>query len=372
MKAFWRNRLSSLLLLTLLAWILSACGGSGNSTPVPNACGITSSTTTSTTPTPAPGGTGITVNLGYFPNITHAAALVGLSCGAFAHELYPNTIKQTRFNAGGEFATALLAGSIDIGYVGPSPAVNGYTKSNGSALRVIAGASSGGVLFVVQPDENIKNPSDLHGKKIGDPGRGNTQDVSLRHYLQQHNLAPTDEGGDVTVIPSDNSTIVNEFKLHQLDGAWMPEPFASRLVIEGKGKIFLDERDLWPNKQFVTTNVVVRTAFLNDHPDIVKAFLKAHVDTVRYINAHPADAKKRANDEIASFPGQTKLDQKTLDAAFSNLVITYDPLAATLFTQADNALALKAIKAKPDAGIYNLDPLNSVLKSDGLSPVSAS
>lgn len=378
MKASWRYRISSLLLLSLFVWILSACGGGSTAatpTPTPNSCGVTSGTpTTTVTPPPTLSGTGITVNLGYFPNITHAAALVGLSCGEFTQAIAPNTIKETRFNVGSDLANALLAGSIDIGYVGPSPAANGYVKSGGTALRIIAGAASGGVLFVVQPDENIKSASDLHGKKIGDPGTGGTQDVSLRYYLQQNNLTPADQGGDVTVVPSDNATIVNEFKLHQLDGAWMPEPFASRLVVEGKGKILLDERNepWWPNKQFVTTNVVVRTAFLNDHPDIVKAFLKAHVDAVRHINVNLADAKKRANDEIASFPGQTKLDQKTLDAAFSDLTITYDPLAATLFTQANHALGLGAIKKVPDAGIYDLDPLNSVLQSEGLKPVTAS
>jgi NitT/TauT family transport system substrate-binding protein len=373
MKAFWRYRISSLLLLTILVWILSACGGgstTASSTPTPNSCGVGSSTTTITTTTSTPGGTGITVNVGYFPNITHAAALVGLSCGTFAQDLAPNTIATKTFNAGGDLITALLAGSIDIGYVGPSPAVNGYLK--GKALRIIAGASSGGVRFIVQPDENITKPSDLHGKKIADPQAGATQDVALRHYLQQNNLVPDDKGGDVHVVSTDNSTIVNEFKLHQLDGAWVPEPYASRLIVEGKGKVFVDERDLWPDKQFATTNIVVRTDFLNQHPDIVKAFLKAHVDTVRHINVNLADAKSRANQWLANLPGGTKLDQKVIDDSFSDLSITYDPLAKTLFTGADNAYALGAIKQKPDAGIFDLDPLNSVLSSEGLSKVSAS
>jgi NitT/TauT family transport system substrate-binding protein len=370
MKAFQRYRISLLLLIIVLAWTLAACGSTSNttasSTPTPG-CNVGNST-----PPPTLSGPGITVNLGYFPNITHAAALVGLSCGTFAKDLAPNTIKETRFNVGSDLVSALLAGSIDISYVGPSPAANGYVKSNGSALRIIAGASSGGVLFVVQPDENITKASDLHGKKIGDPGAGGTQDVSLRHYLQQNGLSPSDKSGDVTIVPSDNSTIVNEFKLHQLDGAWMPEPYASRLVVEGKGKIFLDERDLWPNKQFVTTNVIVRTAFLQQHPDIVNAFLKAHVDTIRYINANLIDAKNRVNQELASFPGGTKLDQRVLDDAFSDLIISYDPLAPTLFAQANNALALGAIKKVPDAGIYDLDPVNTILTSEGLSTVSAS
>jgi NitT/TauT family transport system substrate-binding protein len=374
MKAFWRHHISPLLLLTIFAWTLAACGS--NSTPAtttassPSACGSENSTTTNTTATTSK--TGITVKIGYFPNITHAVALVGLSCGTFAHNLAPNTIAETRFNAGGDFITALLAGSIDIGYVGPSPAVNGYIKSNGSALRIIAGASSGGVRFIVQPDENIKKASDLSGKKIADPQAGATQDIALRHYLQQNHLDATDKGGTVEVISTDNSSIVNEFKLHQIDGAWVPEPYASRLIVEGKGKVFLDERDLWPGKKFVTTNIVVRTDFLKQHPDVVKEFLQADVETVQHINANLPDAKNRANQELASFPGGKKLAQQTIDSAFDNLSITYDPLASSLFTGADNAYALGALKKKPDAGIYDLDPLNSVLTSKGLSKVSLS
>lgn len=376
MKASWRYSISSLLLLSLLAWVLSACGGSTTSTPAstPNSCSVANGTPASTATSKPLSGPGITVNLGYFPNVTHAAALVGLSCGTFAHALVPNKIAETRFNAGGDLINALLAGSIDIGYVGPAPAIKGYTTSNGAALRIIAGASSAGVLFVVQPDENITKPGDLHGKKIGDPGAGNTQDVALRHYLQQNGLAPTDQGGDVQIVPTDNATIVNEFKLHQLDGAWIPEPYASNLVVTAHAKIFLDERTLWSynNKEFVTTNVVVRTAFLTAHPDIVKAFLQAHVDTIQHINANLADAKTRVNQELASFPGGAALDMKILDAAFSDTGFTYDPLAPTLFAQADYAYALKAIKVKPDANIYDLDPLNSVLSSEGLKTVSVS
>jgi NitT/TauT family transport system substrate-binding protein len=295
---------------------------------------------------------------------------VGLNCGTFAQALTPNTIAEKTFNAGGDLVNALVAGSIDIGYVGPIPAVNGYSK--GGVLRIVAGAASGGARFIIQPDSTIKKASDLHGKKIGDPQKGNTQDVALRHYLQQNGLQPKDKGGDVEIISTDNPNIVNEFKLKQLDGAWVPEPWASRLVVEGKGKVFIDERNLWPNKQFVTTNVVVRTEFLNQHPDIVKAFLTAHVEIVQHINVNLADAKNRANEKLASLPGGKKLEQPVIDGAFSNLNITYDPLAQTLFAQADNAFALKAIKQKPDNGIYNLDPLNSILASQGLSKVSIS
>jgi NitT/TauT family transport system substrate-binding protein len=357
MKASWRYRLSSFLLLTIFTWVLTACGSS--------------STPTTTTASGNASATPITVNLGYFPNLTHSAALVGLANGTYAKDIAPNTLNTTTFNAGGDLTKALLAGSIDIGFVGPSPTVNAYVKSN--ALKVISGASSGGVLFVVQPDENITKPSDLSGKKIADPQLGATQDVSLRHYLQQHGLNATDKGGTVQIVPTDNSTIVTLFKQKQIDGAWVPEPYASRLVIEGKGKVFLDERSLWPGGKFVTTNVIVRTAFLNQHPDVVKKFLQGEVDTIQYINSNLSSTKALANQQLASIPGGKKLAQATLDSAFKDLTITYDPLAQSFISAANNSYALGYLTKKPDfTGIYDLDPLNAVLTSKGLTKVTAS
>jgi NitT/TauT family transport system substrate-binding protein len=349
MKAFWWYRISSLLLLTVFTWTLVACGSDSANSNAP-----------------------VTVRLGYFPNLTHAAALVGLARKTYEQDIAPNKLATTTFNAGPNLISALLSGSIDIGFVGPNPAINGYITSNGSALRIVAGASSGGVLFVVRPDANINSPNDLHGKKIADPQLGGTQDVSLRYYLQQHGLKATDKGGDVDIVPTDNSTTITLFKQKQIDGAWVPEPYASRLINEGNGKRFLDERALWPNKQFVTTNIVVRTDFLNKHPDVVQTFLKGEVDTVQYINQNLEDAKKLINQQLASIPGGKALPQKTVDDAFTNLDITYDPLAKSLFKAADNAYALGYLAKKPDAGIYDLDPLNSVLTDKGLSKVTLS
>jgi NitT/TauT family transport system substrate-binding protein len=374
MKASWRKRIALLLLFTVLAWIVAACGPEPTSSNVSttNICEVAGSsptTSTSSTPTPAATSQPITVNVGYFPNITHAAALVGFACGAFGQALAPNTISIKTFNAGGDLITALLGSSIDIGYVGPSPSINGY--NNGGALRIIAGAASGGVRFIISGDSTIKSANDLHGKRIADPQAKATQDVSLRHYLDVNGLKAKDKGGDVDVVSTDNPNILTQFKAKQLDGAWVPEPWASRLIEEDGGKEFLDERNLWPDKQFVSTNIVVRTAFLKDHPDIVKAFLKAHVETVQHINANLADAKSKVNQQLTA-NGGVALDQKVLDDAFGDLIITYDPLAKTLFAQADNAFALGFITQKPDDGIYSLDLLNSVLTSKGLPTVAVS
>ncbi len=342
----------TLFSIILLSFLVTACGSNGGS-----------------------GGNGnqVTVNLGYFPNLTHAVALVGVARNTFQHDLGSNVkLKTTTFNAGPSLIEALFAGSIDIGYVGPSPAINGYVKSKGAALRIIAGASSGGVLFVVRPGANIKTPQDLNGKKLADPQLGGTQDVSLRNYLHTQGLKTTDQGGTIRILPTDNATILTEFKQGQIDGAWVPEPYASRLVNEDHGTVFLDERTLWPGGQFVTTNVVVRTAFLNAHPDLVTKFLQAHVDTVQYIINNQSSAISLVNAQLKTLTGKA-LATGTIKAAFKDLAVTYDPLQSTALTAADNAFHLGYLgKSKPDlSGLYDLAPLNSVLSAKGLPPISS-
>src|SRR6266536_6026873 len=272
----------------------------------------------------------ITVNLGYFPNLTHAVALVGVERGTFKNALGPNVKLETKtFNAGPALIEALFAGDIDIGYVGPNPAINGYVKSHGQALRIIAGAASGGALFVVRSDEHIQSPGDLANKKFASPQLGGTQDVELRYYLQQHGLHTVDKGGNVQILPTDNPNILTLFKQGKIDGAWVPEPWATRLVTEGNGKVFVDERTLWSDGKFVTTNVVVRKAFLDAHPNLVNKFLQAHVDTIQYVLSNPDSAKRIVNAQIKLITGKA-LPSEEINLAYNNLDITYDPLTSTL------------------------------------------
>lgn len=313
----------------------------------------------------------VTLNLGYFPNLTHAVALVGVARGTFQQALGSKVkLVSKTFNAGPAEVEALFAGDIDIGYVGPSPAVNGYVKSHGQALRIIAGASSGGVLFIVRPGAHIQGPQDLANKKLADPQLGGTQDVALRYYLQQHGLKPADKGGNVQVIAADNSTILTLFKQGKIDGAWVPEPWASRLIVEGKGQVYLDERSLWPDDKFTTTEVIVRTAFLQQHPGVVSQFLQADVETVQYIQQNTQGALNIVNNDIKSLTGAS-LTSDELSLAFTHLDITYDPISSTLLAQADRAYALGFLTSKPSLnGIEDLGPLNLVLASKGLAPVT--
>jgi NitT/TauT family transport system substrate-binding protein len=192
-------------------------------------------------------GAATTVRLGYFPNITHSQALIGVARGDFQKALGSGvTLDAKQFNAGPSVIEALFANQLDIAYIGPNPAINGYTKSNGEALRIVAGATSGGAALVVRSESNIAKPEDLAGKKLASPQLGNTQDVALRAYLADHGLKTKDKGGTVEVVPTDNPQILDLFKQGQIDGAWVPEPWASRLIVDGGGKLFLDERDMWP------------------------------------------------------------------------------------------------------------------------------
>src|SRR6266513_4257291 len=313
----------------------------------------------------------VTLNLGYFPNLTHAVALVGVERGTFKSALGSNVKLETKtFNAGPALIEALFAGDIDIGYVGPNPAINGYVKSHGQALRIIAGAASGGALLIVRPGANIQTAKDLANKKLADPQLGGTQDVSLRYYLQQNGLKAADKGGNVQIIPTDNPTILTLFKQGKIDGAWVPEPWATRLIVEGNGRVLVDERTLWPDGKFVTTNVVVRKAFLDAHPDLVNKFLQAHIDTIQYVLSNPGSAKSIVNAQIKLITGKA-LPSKEIDLAYNNLDITYDPLTSTLQESANRAFALGFLgSTNPNlTGIYYLGPLNQVLASKGLATI---
>jgi NitT/TauT family transport system substrate-binding protein len=222
----------------------------------------------------------------------------------------------------------------------------------------------------VRPGANIQSPQDLAGKKIADPQLGGTQDVSLRYYLQQHGLTPADKGGNVQIVPTDNSTILTLFEAGKIDGAWVPEPWATRLVVEGHGKIFLDERSLWPDGKFDTTDVVVRTAFLNAHPDLVSKFLQADVDTVSWIQSNPDSAKSIINSEIKRLTGKGFSSQE-LNEAYNDLDITYDPLTSSVLLAAGREFSLGFLgSSKPDlTSMFDLGPLNTVLTTKGLATI---
>src|SRR5437879_4976939 len=270
------------------------------------------------------------------------------------------------FNAGPAAIEALFAGAIDMTYIGPNPAIQGYVRSNGEALRIVAGATSGGAALVVRNDSGIQKPEDFHGRKVASPQQGNTQDVALRAWLLAHGLKSVDKGGDVQVLPMANPDQLTLFLKKQLDAAWAPEPWATRLIREGNGRLFLDERTLWPNQQFVCANLIVSTKFLKDHPDLVKNWLRAHVELTEWINGHLPAAKKILNQQIQKETGKA-LPDAVLDEAFGRVQVTYDPLRYSLLSAAKSAYDAGFLgRQMPDlSGLYDLSLLNLVLSEKG-------
>lgn len=307
------------------------------------------------------------IHVGAFPNITHSQAMVGKANGWFAKRMGPKvTIDWKSFNAGPSAIEALFAGAIDMTYIGPNPAISGYVRSNGEALRIVAGATSGGAALVVRNDSGIQKPEDFHGKKVASPQMGNTQDVALRAWLIAHGMKSTDKGGDVQVIPLANPDQLTLFTKKELDAAWAPEPWATRLIREGNGRLFLDERTLWPNGQFVTSHLIVRTQFLKEHPDLVKDWIRAHVEVTEWIGAHLPEAKKLLNQQIQKETGKP-LPDVLLDDAFGRMQVTYDPLRSALLTAAKSAFDAGFLgRQMPDlSNLYDLSLLNQVLAEKG-------
>jgi NitT/TauT family transport system substrate-binding protein len=311
------------------------------------------------------------LRVGYFPNITHAQALVGRANGQFEKALGAGVqVEWKAFNAGPSAIEALFANAIDITYVGPNPTVAGYVRSQGEAVRVIAGAASGGASLVVRKDAGIRNASDFHGKKVATPQLGNTQDVALRSWMRANGLKSREKGGDVQVIPISNPDQLTLFLKGQIDAAWAPEPWAARLVHVGGGRILLDERDLWPDHQFVITNIIVSTKFLKEHPDVVKGFLRTHVELTEWINKNPAQAKQVMNQQLQKETGKP-LPPEVLDDAFSRMQVTYDPIRSSLLKSTQQAFDEGFLgRTKPDlSGLYDLTLLNEVLREKKARPV---
>jgi NitT/TauT family transport system substrate-binding protein len=311
----------------------------------------------------------VTLRLGFLANITHAPALVGLNKGFFTKNLGNGvTLKTSVFSSGTEETTALLAGQLDAAYVGPNPAINAWQKSSGKAIKIISGAASGGAALVVKP--SITSASQLKGQKLATPSLGNTQDVALRYYLKSHGLTSTQTGGgDVPVTPiKPNSAAVLQFKSGQIAGGWEPAPYDSEMVADG-GKVLVNEATLWPGGKFVTTNLVVTQSFLAAHASVVSNLLKGQVAANDYINKNTSAAETAANAELTTLLGKG-LKSSALAASFKEITFTNDPIASSLATDAKHAEAVGLLQPVKLNGIYDLGPLNTVLKANGEPQVS--
>jgi len=313
------------------------------------------------------------IRLGVFPNLTHSPGLIGITQGILTKDLAPTKVKIVPFTSGSEASSALASGSIDASYIGPNPAVSIFEKTKGQ-FAIVSGATLGGAALVVRNGSGITSPSDLKGKKVADPGIGNTQDVALRTWLHEHGMKATDEGGDVTIVPlSSNSDSITLMQNKQIDASWQPEPYVSLLVSQNLGKVFVNEASLWPGGKFSTTNLLVSKTYMNAHPDVVKKLVQANVDSIQYIQKNPQAAAASANAEIAKLGGKS-LDGGALTRAWGEMTFSWDPDTSSITTDAQRAYALNDIDTNPTniSSLYDLSDLNAILQSNGLATVQVS
>jgi NitT/TauT family transport system substrate-binding protein len=342
--------LVSALALSAVA-LAAACGTSSNASDGSDAKAASAKTS------PA-----AELRLGYFANVTHAGPVYGVQSGVYKQALGSTKLSTQIFNAGPAAVEALFAGSLDAAYVGPNPAINAFVKSKGEAVRIVAGATSGGASLVVKPE--ITDVKQLKGKKIADPQTGGTQDIALRTYLKDNGYDVDVSGaGDVTIVAQENSATLDLFKAGKIDGGWVPEPWASRLVLDGGGKVLVDEKTLWPGGRFVTTNLVVRTKYLQEHPETVKALLTAQVQADKEINADKGKAQEVVNAALKVLTGKS-LKPEVIARAFDNIEVTEDPVAASLKSSAEHGFASGLVKKADLTGIYDLTLLREVLGTD--------
>lgn len=304
------------------------------------------------------------VRVGLFPNLTHAPAILCVAGRYFEEYLGSAPARSGRidvklFESGPQAVEAIYSGSIDFAYLGPSPALNGFLRSGGKALRVVAGSTSGGASFVVQPE--ITSAAGLQGRVLATPQLGNTQDVALRTWLAANSVRTDPRGGgDVTIAPQPGSQIFDGFRQGQIAGAWVPEPWASRLVVEAGGRVLVDERDLWPGGLFTTTVAVATPEFTTRDPAALEALLRAHLDCVDRLTSTDSsillDARQAVGTWLARTAGRV-LPAEVVERAWGELTFTADPLSDTIVRRAIEARAMGLLPAFDEGQIADLfDP----------------
>ena len=294
---------------------------------------------------------GITSNLGnetgasalrvaFFPNIGHSIPIVGLERGIFANHLGNATsVEPKLFDSGPQVIESLFSKSIDLAYVGPGPAINGFLKSDNNDIVILSGAATGGASFVVHPESTIISADDFEGKRIAAPQIGNSQDVSLRNYLSENKLKPFEKGGTVIVLNIPNPDIYTLFAKGEIDGAWVPEPWASILIQDLNGKRLFFEEDLWGENKFASVLLIGRQEYVVENPEIVKNWLYSHQQTANWINDNKKETRIIFNEFMHTTMGKA-LSDSVVDEALNNLEITTDSANDSLYTFAQRADSL--------------------------------
>jgi NitT/TauT family transport system substrate-binding protein len=361
---FGARRFAALALALTMPLAFAACGDDNDSNAGATDDGTANSDGSGDTAEP------VTVRLGYFPNVTHAPAVYGIQNGSFEDDLGGNiTLETSIFNAGGEAVQALFADALDITFIGPGPSLSGYAESGGD-VQIVSGVATGGAFLVTSPD--ITEPEQLEGKKIATPSVGNTQDVALRHYLKDElGLETTVEGGgDVSIIPQENALTLDAMKAGDIDGAWVPEPWATRLIEEAGAQVLIDERDLWPEGQFSTTVLLAKKDFVEEHPEAVKAVIEATANAIEAIEQDSDSAAQIVSAGIEAGSGKA-IPVELVTASFESIDFGLDPVASSIVAGAEHAQGVELLDPIDDvSGLFALDIVNEVLEAKGEEAVS--
>jgi NitT/TauT family transport system substrate-binding protein len=269
------------------------------------------------------------LRLGYYANLTHAQAVLGVASGDFARAIAPTNLETKIFNAGPSLIEALFAGEIDVGYVGPGPVLSAHARSHGQGLRVVGGAAANGVVIVARNGSGVRSLQDLAGRRVATPQLGNTQDISARHYLMNV-LGQSDLNN---VVPVDNSQQAGLFERGAVDAAWVPEPWGEVLVAQAGASLIGEEKDLWPGKEFALTLVIATPAFLANHRDLVERLLSAHRRWTARLQKEPLTHAPALGDALFALTGK-RLPAAVVSAALGRVAFTDDPHEDTMRTYA--------------------------------------
>ena len=299
------------------------------------------------------------IRVAFFPSIGHIIPIVGLEEKIFEKGIGEEKQIETKlFDSGPQVIESIFSGSIDVAYVGPGPIINGFLKSDGKDIKILSGAASGGASFIIQPNSGLESLENFDGKRIASPQIRNSQDVSLRHYLESHGLKSVENGGTVFVLNISNPDIYTLFAKGDIDGAWVPEPWATILVQELDGIRLFNEEKLWPNEEFASVLLIVRTEYLENNPETIQKWVESHEKIVTWINSNPDKSKSLFSSFLIDYMGKS-LPTKIIDESFSNITITSDPIKNSVIIFAERADSLGYLGRDG----YNLDGIfyNAVL-----------
>lgn len=309
------------------------------------------------------------VRLGNFPNVTHAQAVYARATGQL-ERVAGVPIEWTTLNAGPTAIEAMFADAIDLTFVGPNPAINGYMKSHGHKFAIIAGGASGGAALVVRKDAGIRSAGDFGGKIVATPQLGNTQDVAARSWFAAQGYTLAEKGGNLALLALSNPDQLTMFMKREIHAAWTVEPWVARLEIEGGGELFLDEGTLWPHGRYATTLLIANRTFVAANPNLVRRLLAGLVEITQTINADKPAAGRILNDELEEETGRALLPA-VMERSLQRVELTWDPIAASLHASAAAAHELRFIRNEPNlTGIFDLRLLNDALAAKGLPPVT--